>query len=60
VLWLKNHFPATWQSAHRFYDLADFLVSKATATDVAGLCTLTCKWNYLAQNNALATPARRR
>lgn len=48
VLWLKNHFPATWQSAHRFYDLADFLVSKATATDVAGLCTLTCKWNYLA------------
>lgn len=24
VLWLKNHFPATWQRAHRFYDLADF------------------------------------
>lgn len=48
VLWLKNHFPATWQSAYRFYDLADFLVSKATACDVAGLCTLTCKWNYLA------------
>ncbi len=48
VLWLKKHFPATWESAHRFYDLADFLVSKATANDVAGLCTLTCKWNYLA------------
>ena len=48
VLWLKNHFPATWERAHRFYDLADFLVWKATDSDVAGLCTLTCKWNYLA------------
>lgn len=48
VLWLKDHFPATWQSAHRFFDLADFLVWKVTGCDVAGLCTLTCKWNYLA------------
>lgn len=48
VLWLKNHFPATWQRTHRFFDLADFLVWKATGNDVAGLCTLTCKWNYLA------------
>lgn len=39
---------ATWQAAHRFFDLADFLVWKATGRDVAGLCTLTCKWNYLA------------
>lgn len=47
VLWLKTIFQPP-QSAYRFYDLADFLVSKATACDVAGLCTLTCKWNYLA------------
>lgn len=48
VLWLKNHNPQTWQRAWRFFDLADFLVWKATGNDVAGLCTLTCKWNYLA------------
>lgn len=46
--WLKTHLPQTWQAAHRFFDLADFLVWKATGRDVAGLCTLTCKWNYLA------------
>lgn len=48
VLWLKHHHPETWQRARRFFDLADFLVWKASAEDVASLCTLTCKWNYLA------------
>lgn len=48
ALWLKNHHPQTWQHAHRLLDLADFMVWKATGEDVASLCTLTCKWNYLA------------
>jgi FGGY-family pentulose kinase len=48
LLWLKHHHPETWHYAHRFFDLADFLVWKATGEDVASLCTLTCKWNYLA------------
>ncbi|MBI6550591.1 FGGY-family carbohydrate kinase [Xenorhabdus lircayensis] len=48
VLWLKNHFPQRYQAAWRFFDLADFLVWKATGADVASVCTLTCKWNYLA------------
>lgn len=48
VLWLKNHHPQSWQRAQRFFDLADFMVWKATGEDVASLCTLTCKWNYLA------------
>ncbi|MGL4724428.1 MAG: FGGY-family carbohydrate kinase [Scandinavium sp.] len=48
VLWLKHHHPQTWEQAHRFFDLADFMVWKATGEDVASLCTLTCKWNYLA------------
>ena len=48
VLWLKRHFPARYQQTARFFDLADFLVWKATGNDVASLCTLTCKWNYLA------------
>ena len=48
LLWLQHHHPETWNKAWRFFDLADFLVWKATGQDVASLCTLTCKWNYLA------------
>ncbi|ORM71196.1 FGGY-family carbohydrate kinase [Pantoea rwandensis] len=48
VLWLKKHLPAQYQQAWRLFDLADFLVWKATDVDAASVCTLTCKWNYLA------------
>ncbi|OTA17622.1 glycerol kinase [Xenorhabdus vietnamensis] len=48
ILWLKNHFPQRYHAAWRFFDLADFLVWKATGSDVSSICTLTCKWNYLA------------
>lgn len=48
LLWLQRHHPETWNQAWRFFDLADFLVWKATGQDAASLCTLTCKWNYLA------------
>lgn len=56
VLWLKRHLPDTWSKAHRLFDLADFLVWKATDQDVAGLCTLTCKWNYLAHQQRFSAP----
>ncbi|QCR35339.1 FGGY-family carbohydrate kinase [Nissabacter sp. SGAir0207] len=48
LLWLKQQHPTAWQRTHRFWDLADFLVWQATGVEVASLCTLTCKWNYLA------------
>ncbi|MGK7244597.1 FGGY-family carbohydrate kinase [Buttiauxella agrestis] len=48
ILWLKNHFPERYASIWRFFDLADYLVWRATGVDAAGVCTLTCKWNYLA------------
>ncbi|WP_167467300.1 FGGY-family carbohydrate kinase [Buttiauxella warmboldiae] len=48
ILWLKNHFPERYSAAWRFFDLADYLVWRATGVDAAGVCTLTCKWNYLA------------
>ena len=51
VLWLKRHFPERYQAAWRFFDLADYLVWRATGADVASVCTLTCKWNYLAHEN---------
>ncbi|MCE1235931.1 MAG: FGGY-family carbohydrate kinase [Hyphomicrobiales bacterium] len=48
LLWLKRRFPERWAQAARFRDLADFLVWRATGADVASVCTLGCKWNWLA------------
>jgi FGGY-family pentulose kinase len=48
VLWLRRHFPDRYASATRFFDLADYLVWKCCGADTASVCTLTCKWNYLA------------
>ncbi|WP_226568411.1 FGGY-family carbohydrate kinase [Mangrovibacter yixingensis] len=47
VCWLKRHFPERYQQAWRLFDLADYLVWRATGNDVASVCTLSCKWNYL-------------
>lgn len=51
VLWLKQHFPERYRAAWRFFDLADYLVWRLTDADIASVCTLTCKWNYLAHEN---------
>ena len=48
ALWLKEHHPERYAAVHRFFDLADYLVWRASGADVASQCTLTCKWNYLA------------
>ncbi len=47
LLWLKRHLPATWKEAGKFYDLADFMVSRSAGIDVRSLCTVVCKWTYL-------------
>ncbi|MGL4428490.1 MAG: FGGY-family carbohydrate kinase [Silvania sp.] len=51
VLWLKRHFPERYQRAWRLFDLADYLVWRATGADVASVCTLACKWNYLSHHS---------
>jgi D-ribulokinase len=48
LLWLKQHLPATWRDAGHFFDLADYLTWRATGTTTRSMCTLTCKWTYLA------------
>lgn len=48
VLWFKEHYPDRYARVWRFFDLADYLVWRACGADVASVCTLTCKWNYLA------------
>jgi D-ribulokinase len=48
LLWLKRHLPATYHKAAHFFDLADFLSFRATGSTARSMCTLTCKWTYLA------------
>jgi FGGY-family pentulose kinase len=48
VLWLQRHLSERYAVTRRFFDLADYMVWRATGADVASVCTLTCKWNYLA------------
>jgi FGGY-family pentulose kinase len=48
LLWLRRHCPDRAASVWRYFDLADYMVWRASGADVASVCTLTCKWNYLA------------
>ena len=48
LLWLKEHLPATYHGAGHFFDLADYLTYRATGRTTRSMCTLTCKWTYLA------------
>lgn len=47
LLWLKENMPKTWKRATRYFDLPDFLVFRATGTDVRSLCSTVCKWTYM-------------
>ena len=48
LLWLSEELPATFEEAGLFLDLADFLTWKATGSLARSICTVTCKWTYLA------------
>jgi FGGY-family pentulose kinase len=47
LLWLKRNKPDIWRRAHKFMDLSDYLVYRATGQDVRSVCTTTCKWTYM-------------
>jgi FGGY-family pentulose kinase len=47
LLWLRRRLPDAWARHGRALDLADFLAWRATGTQAASECTLTCKWTYL-------------
>lgn len=55
LLWLKRRFPERWDAVGRFHDLADHMVWRATGADVASVCTLGCKWNWLAHEARFPT-----
>ncbi|PKA43612.1 ribulokinase [Rhizobium sullae] len=48
LLWLKRNLPASFAAAGHFFDLADFLTWRATGSLSRSVCTVTCKWTYLA------------
>jgi D-ribulokinase len=48
LLWLKQHLPASYHRAGHFFDLADYLTYRATGATTRSMCTLTCKWTYIA------------
>ena len=48
ILWLKQHLPESYEAAGHFFDLADYLSFRATGSTARSVCTVTCKWNFLA------------
>jgi D-ribulokinase len=48
LLWLKRHLPLSYNLAGHFFDLADYLSFRATGSTTRSICTLACKWNFLA------------
>ncbi len=51
LLWLAENMPETFATAWQFMDLADFLTWKVTGSLARSVCTVTCKWTYLAHEN---------
>lgn len=48
LLWLAEKLPQTFEAAWQFFDLTDFLTWRATNNLARSMCTVTCKWTYLA------------
>ena len=48
LAWLARHKPLTFAAAGHFFDLTDFLTWRATGSERRSLCTVTCKFAYLA------------
>jgi D-ribulokinase len=51
LLWLKRNRPQAFAEAGHFFDLADYLTWRATGSLSRSVCTVTCKWTYLAHEN---------
>ncbi|MFQ6554136.1 FGGY-family carbohydrate kinase [Aestuariibius insulae] len=51
LLWLKENMPQSYAGAGHFMDLPDWLTWRATASTARSICTVTCKWTYLAHEH---------
>jgi D-ribulokinase len=48
LLWLKEKKPDVYAAAGHFFDLTDYLTWRSTGDTARSICTVTCKWTYLA------------
>ncbi|MBS1301981.1 FGGY-family carbohydrate kinase [Loktanella sp. SALINAS62] len=48
LLWLKENRPEVFDAAAGFFDLTDWFTWRATGSLARSVCTVTCKWTYLA------------
>lgn len=55
LLWLKENRPEVFDSAWQFMDLTDFLTWRASGDLARSVCTVTCKWTYMAQEDSWDT-----
>ncbi|MBW1216530.1 FGGY-family carbohydrate kinase [Pantoea allii] len=51
ILWLKENRREVYDNAWQFFDLADYLTWRATGDLTRSICTVTCKWTWLAHEN---------
>lgn len=52
LLWLKENRPEVFAKAWQFMDLTDFLTWRASGDLARSVCTVTCKWTYMAQEDS--------
>lgn len=52
LLWLAENMPESFAATEHFFDLADWLTYRATGSLDRSICTLTCKWTYLAHEHS--------
>ncbi len=48
LLWLKQQMPRSFDAVGNFLDLTDYLTWRASGSLARSVCTVTCKWTYLA------------